>query len=270
MTWVRTAPWMLGGAAPSAPLVADHESSRMALRRRRPSDPVPGGRRLDVHSCAIRARQHVDSRLLSERGFTFIELMIVMGIIGMLVAGALIVLQHELGEGKPARETRATLAKLKIHIENLENEDEVYPPGRLPGMPNRLNEGNEAANRSLFRHGRREYPEWVDGETANRDDDRLPRPAHRFGETALTEVVDGFGNPYVYMPARDYVRYADAGVTYTAWDADGELVEVRAHPHRHEDGGFRNPTSFQLFSMGPDGVPNTHDDIGTWTSGSGN
>ena len=41
--------------------------------------------------------------------------------------------------------------------------------------------------------------------------------------------------------------------------------EVEAAPHRDADGQFRNANTFQIYSMGPDGQPNTEDDMGNWT-----
>ena len=32
-----------------------------------------------------------------------------------------------------------------------------------------------------------------------------------------------------------------------------------------DDSGFVNPNSFQIYSMGADGIPNTFDDITPWT-----
>ncbi len=43
------------------------------------------------------------------------------------------------------------------------------------------------------------------------------------------------------------------------------------HPYQYRNPGKHNPNGFDVFSMGPDGVPDTDDDIGNWksTPGSG-
>ena len=79
---------------------------------------------------------------------------------------------------------------------------------------------------------------------------------------ASKELRDAWGNPLVYFHRGDYGRYAERGVVYlTVLD---ERVEAR--PCRDADGSFVNPRTFQIYSMGPDGVPNTDDDITAWSS----
>ncbi len=80
------------------------------------------------------------------------------------------------------------------------------------------------------------------------------------------EIVDGWGNPLVYFHSSDYKKYADSGQTYSSKAFDtGEEMEVEARPWQREDGTFYNPLTFQVYSMGPDGEPNTEDDVTTWT-----
>jgi general secretion pathway protein G len=38
------------------------------------------------------------------------------------------------------------------------------------------------------------------------------------------------------------------------------------HPYQYLNPGKHNPDSFDVFSMGPDGLPDTDDDIGNWKS----
>ena len=76
---------------------------------------------------------------------------------------------------------------------------------------------------------------------------------------ALPDLVDGWGNLIIYFHNRDYKRIADDPAPYTALEEDVEAV-----PWKNEDGTFSQPMSFQLFSMGPDGIPNTEDDIRAW------
>jgi hypothetical protein len=71
------------------------------------------------------------------------------------------------------------------------------------------------------------------------------------------EFVDPWGNPYVYFDAADYDA-AVAGVVYVR--GDGARVTVR--PRRDPDTTWHfQLIGFQLFSMGPDEVPGTSDDV---------
>ena len=74
---------------------------------------------------------------------------------------------------------------------------------------------------------------------------------------ALFEIVDSWGNPYVYFAAVDYKNAKKLG-RYTLLNG----TDVMCEPVKNDTTGeFRNVDTFQLFSMGPDGVPGTEDDI---------
>lgn len=38
------------------------------------------------------------------------------------------------------------------------------------------------------------------------------------------------------------------------------------HPYQYRNPGKHNPDRYDVFSMGPDGLPDTEDDIGNWTN----
>ncbi len=42
------------------------------------------------------------------------------------------------------------------------------------------------------------------------------------------------------------------------------------HPYQYRYPGKHNPSSFDVFTMGPDGLPDTADDIGNWPSDTSN
>jgi hypothetical protein len=76
-------------------------------------------------------------------------------------------------------------------------------------------------------------------------------------EDGRSEFIDPWGNPYVIF---DRTAYEDsvAGVVYVR----GDGARVTAAPRRANDTGFfLKPAGFQLFSMGPDGLPGTSDDV---------
>ncbi|MCE0523464.1 MAG: type II secretion system major pseudopilin GspG [Methylacidiphilales bacterium] len=45
---------------------------------------------------------------------------------------------------------------------------------------------------------------------------------------------------------------------------DEEVLDPWGHPYRYVNPGVHNPDSYDIFSMGEDGLPNTEDDIGNW------
>ena len=46
----------------------------------------------------------------------------------------------------------------------------------------------------------------------------------------------------------------------------GQLIDAWNHEYVYVQPGVHNPRSYDVFSPGPDGVPNTPDDIGNWES----
>jgi len=43
-----------------------------------------------------------------------------------------------------------------------------------------------------------------------------------------------------------------------------ETLDPWNHPYQYRNPGKRNPDKYDVFSMGPDGLPDTDDDIGNW------
>ena len=84
----------------------------------------------------------------------------------------------------------------------------------------------------------------------------------------LYELFDAWGNPLIYFPNDDYEKYGDQGrmIMMGPESMHGPGDEISATPWRDENGRFFNSETFQIFSMGPDGEPNTEDDIGNWNS----
>ena len=74
------------------------------------------------------------------------------------------------------------------------------------------------------------------------------------------EICDAWGNPLVYIPSDQYLPTFDSGQPYINANFD----EWEAKPYKRDDGSFYNPNSYQLYSVGKDGEPNTEDDIKLW------
>jgi hypothetical protein len=124
---------------------------------------------------------------------------------------------------------------------------------------NTNNEGIEALYLALARTGL--VPTEPASFTTNTDEDALagPEPTQ-----PLLEFRDRWGNPYVYFVAADYAAALRDPPTYVT-----EVGEaVLALPRRDPAGAVRRPASYQLFSMGMDGQPNTDDDVALEDDGS--
>ena len=46
---------------------------------------------------------------------------------------------------------------------------------------------------------------------------------------------------------------------------DEEIKDPWGHPYQYRNPGKHNPDKYDVFSMGPDGQPDTPDDIGNWS-----
>jgi len=144
-----------------------------------------------------------------------------------------------------------------------------YPPSVLTAPPayktsstinNGVCEGIEAVYQALLWPGFPIDADWRAAQVANVDQDKVSQPLNRTGQRDLMELVDAWGNPLVYFHRDDYRRFAKTGAAYLTKDRS----KVSPRPYTVADGSFVNPDSFQLYSMGPDSMPNTSDDIVSW------
>jgi prepilin-type N-terminal cleavage/methylation domain-containing protein len=207
----------------------------------------------------------------SERGFSFIEILVVMGIIAVL-SGLVLVAVQIVGRKKPELESETRVNKLKGAADHLKiNSGGQFPPIALTGIeqmlgggvsikkvPNHTNEGIESLLQAIYWPGAGIDPELGDGELSNTDEDELDKAVGR--GKPLYEVKDGYQNPIAYFPFTEYAAAWEKPHDYVL--GDGSVVQVR--PWKSET-GFANPMSCQIFSFGPDGQPNTEDDIKSWT-----
>ena len=201
-------------------------------------------------------------------GFSFIEILVVMGIIAVL-AGLGVVVVGIMQRRQPREKTRATVLKVKAVIDQWKLRFYEYPPGTLEGLakvaglpaPKRgerssSNEANEALYQAIHADGFPGSPELGEAEVANLDGDKLQQKLTSRG-LDLREIVDAWGNPLVYFLNTEYVKWEQNPPTYSTKTGDDQ----QPRPYKDEGGGFVNPNSFQIFSMGEDGIPNTDDDI---------
>ena len=216
-----------------------------------------------------------------QRGFTFIEILIVMGIIAVL-AGGIVVALNIWGRRGPELKSRTTVAAVESLAQAWRAQFNQFPPGdvrkiplvagfggKLKGaMPNDTNMGIEAFVQAVQIPGFKTEHSWGDGQLANTDEDQLTKALATSGVPDLREVLDAWGNPLIYFHSHDYARLEEGQDYVIGENSETEFAEagdtVTARPHRDGDGQYRNPNTFQVFSMGADGAPNTEDDIGNW------
>ena len=228
---------------------------------------------------APRGRSALPRRRRGTAGFSFIELLVVMGIIAVLAGIGLAVYKIAF-EKTPVFKTRALVMKINAEIGMFQSQFRAYPPtdlariGLVTGLPmkigktpNQTNGGIESIYQSLMLPGFTNKLELGDGDTCNTDDDRLDKALLASGLADLFEIRDAWGNPLVYIEDRDYVAMEKDPPEYiTGVGPGGEGAGEAVHPKpwRLSTGGFAQPGRYQLFSMGADGLPNTEDDIKAW------
>lgn len=208
-------------------------------------------------------------------GFSFIEILVVMGIIAVLVGLGIGVYQIA-AKKTPQVKTDALLQKMRSNVDMWRGQFRAVPPSALEriavitGLPikvgkpqpsNTNNVGIETLYQCLVMPGFPHNPD-IDAELCNTDEDFLDKPLAKSGAKDLFEIKDAWDNPLVYMVEADYAAFEKDPPTYI--NAQGEAVNPK--PYRSPSGGFAQPNGYQLYSMGPDGQPNTDDDRKAWAT----
>ena len=221
-------------------------------------------------------RSNHQSRRL-ERGFSFIEVLVVMGIIGVLVSGVVFIVGNWM-EKRPEMMTRDRMMTVKVAIESTRSIFAAYPADdvrniekrwatglavKIKAPNNRTNRGIEAVVQAFNWPGNSTNPEFGDGDFVNTDEDVFGVAISAGKGADALELKDEWENPLIYIESQSYQKAKKNGGV-EVMTADGEVV--RAMPYENEDGSFVNAASFQLFSMGPDMEPNTDDDVLVWTN----
>ena len=208
-------------------------------------------------------------------GFTLIEIMVVIAIIASLIGASSLMLSIA-NRKKMETETKSRLTGIAGAIEQLRGADQLgrYPPteiGKLVfagfdgkkfgGQPNVTNVGIETIYVCFRLPGINVTPSGVEAEdaTGNLDDDKATSSVGKMAKPDLFEYIDAWGNPFVYINASDY-KDPSKVAEYVLGNAAHEHVKV-APKKNDKTGEFVRPDSYQLISMGPDGKPNTEDDI---------
>jgi prepilin-type N-terminal cleavage/methylation domain-containing protein len=218
---------------------------------------------------SVKASQH-----RRDGGFTLIEIMVVIAIIASLIGAGSLMLNIATKK-RMVTATQGRLNAIGAALEQLHNTDQLgrYPPTQLsklsfPGFDgvkftagtNDTNVGIETIYVVFRLPGINVMPQGVDGDdcTANTDGDKATQVIGKLAKPDLFEYIDAWGRPLVYFASADYKDPSKVEL-YVLGDG-GEKIKI--HPKTNEKTGeYIRPDSFQLFSLGPDGKPDTDDDI---------
>ena len=199
----------------------------------------------------------------AERGFSLIEILVVITIIGMLMGFSAVAVSRYRETGR-ITQCDSQLKAIALLCEGYAERMGDYPPSRLVALgvkdaPNEINMGVEAlcaALRAKDYAGGRPNDDWL----GNTDEDSSASLDSIDGTSALLELLDPWDNPIVYIVQSDYEQ--DFTVRL---DSEGliEDVSVRATKNPMTGAWFRFE-SYQLRSAGPDGLLDTDDDIANY------
>ena len=203
------------------------------------------------------------------RGFTLIEILAVLAVLTLLMSISVLVFKG--GDDKARRaDTMARFGSLESLIATFLHEHGDYPPDRFRRLKtkikagNDVNEGIEACLAALYSKDHPTGGTINDEYLGNTDGDSTTTDFHRYGSNQLVELLDGWGNPVVYLHNSSYedgaavVRMGDAAHVQDAF------VEARRST---VTGVWAKPDKYQLISAGPDSVFGTDDDVTNFGDG---
>jgi len=209
-----------------------------------------------------------------ESGFTLIEIMVVLAIMAVLMGGVAFIIKFA-GEAGQRAETESLIREIEASLSLVRGQDNLgeYPPtdtrelrigskklGKTLGISNSTCMGIETVALVLFMGELNLGSTRIDRKyLLNLDNDQIGVKQLTVHENQdLFEIRDAWEQPLIYIHHRDYDRFESE--PYVSLDFQGN--EILVQPWRDETtGSWYKLESYQLFSIGPDGEPNTDDDI---------
>ena len=191
----------------------------------------------------------------------------VITIIGLLIGLSTGAYSAWITRGEEAK-TKSLIEELKVYAQAYEQETGGYPPSTLSALGvnstgDSSNEGIEAFVLSLYRKDlSRNLRPASESDLKNLDDDQADKNISVFGNAALLEFVDAWNNPIIYINWRDYSETFSYLVENP--DTEREAIDVNALKNSMT-GTYYNFDSYQIISVGPDGIFDTEDDLANFT-----
>ena len=206
-------------------------------------------------------------------GFTLVEILVVLAILAALMAMVATMVPYALKQKDKLR-ARSLVDNIGGTLEMLKNDADQfgkYPPtrawdlrigkkmvGKDLGHTNDLNVGIECIHFVINNPDIRidHAPSTEEGAIGNTDDDKFRTIRGNASDADAREYLDPWGNPLVYINCNDYKDPKGANQILVA----GQNVTIHAKKlSSKEGGGYLFPNTFQLFSLGPDGVQDDDD-----------
>ena len=198
------------------------------------------------------------------RGFTLVELLVVISILGLLTVALLPQINGIMGRGDETA-TQARIQLLRGMIEKYSDAEGDFPPSLFSRAekgvkvkPDSTNAGIECLLIHLHQksYGKNfslsDKADWLGNTDEDDNGDLIPELA----TTKKLEVLDAWLNPIVYFHNNAYGKSQE--VVLHGEDGLGETVTVTAMKGAQS---YVSPRKYQLISAGQDQVFGTNDDV---------
>ncbi len=213
----------------------------------------------------------MSERNVKQAGFTLIEVLVVVSILGVLMGLVSILVLRASDKQKKSQTELLVRSYLPNAIERYLLEFKRLPPMTLKELNDSssrfkdLNLSDNSVNECIevlavaLRHPDLSAPLaeddlGIEKPFVNTDDDVWNQIPEGSGRVEAMEIADSWGNPIVYISKNAY------GKPVTIRNHKGEDVTVEAR--KRANGDYYNPTKYQIICLGDNGVQDIDDSTG--------